>query len=125
VSKGRLTILLIFALVLLNIQCAAFCTVESCNGTGTVSAPGSNVPPCHRHQDAPGKQPPAPCSHRLIQAVGATARVAHDPPAGDPAAGSPVVSSFASSPALAVDILSARAASPPGPDRISSVILRI
>jgi len=114
-----------FTLVLVNIQCVAFCTIESCDRSGTASAPGSAyLPPCHHHQ-APGHQNPAPCSHHIIQAAGATAVVTPDLTAGDLVADLPVVSPFAFPPVLGVDIFPARASSLPGLDPISSVVLRI
>jgi hypothetical protein len=127
VSKGRLSVLIVFALVLANIQCAAFCAVEPCNGSGTASAPAPDVPLCHQHHDAPGNQSPAPapCGHLVIQAHAAqapvtpvftTTVVVMDLPAGSLG----VYPSFSG-----VDMLAAHAPSPPGLAVLSSVVLRI
>jgi hypothetical protein len=52
-SKGRLSVLLVFTLVLVSTQCAVFCTLERCNDGGTASTPSpAGDPPCHHH-DAP------------------------------------------------------------------------
>jgi hypothetical protein len=67
VSKGRLSALLVFALVLVNFQCAALCAAEPCNSIGTAQSPSpADVPPCHQHHEAPSQQAPAPCSHQLV-----------------------------------------------------------
>src|SRR4029077_17302972 len=74
VSKGRLSVLIAFTLVLVNIQCVAFCTLEPCNGSGAASTPSpADVPPCHHHHGAPSQQAPAPapCSHQTVQAPAA------------------------------------------------------
>jgi hypothetical protein len=127
VSQGKLSVLLAFALVLVNIECVAFCTVEACNGSGTAStASPSNVPPCHQHHEAPGHQTPASCSHQIVvQAHAAQAPVtlvfaasvmAIDVPAASPGA-YPLLST--------IETLAARAPSPPGLAVLSTVVLRI
>jgi hypothetical protein len=129
--KGRLIVLLVFALVLVNIQCVAFCAVESCHDGGTTSTPASgDVPPCHQHHQAPGGKAPsnqdsASCQHRLVQAVSAKAGVTPALAAGDLVASLPVVSPFGFPPAQNVDIFPAGAPWPPGLDPISTVVLRI
>jgi hypothetical protein len=126
VSKYRLVVPLIFTLVLVNIQCVALCTLESCTGKETASTPSSaDVPPCHQRHDAPAQPDPAPCSHRVIQAVGAMAPVTPDLAAGDIVAHLPVVSPVAHPPLSGVDTLAARAPSPSGLAVLSSVVLRI
>src|SRR5579864_3171552 len=67
VSKGRLSVLLVFTLVLVSTQCAALCALEPCNGSDTASTPSpADDPPCHHHE-APGEQTPAPhCSHQVV-----------------------------------------------------------
>jgi len=127
ISKGRLTVLLVFALVVMNIQCAALCAAEPCNGSGTASTPDPDVPPCHHHHEAPGRQAPAPapCSHQIVvQAHPAqapvtlafTSGVAMDVP----------VESLGAFPSLSsMETSAARAPSPPNLAVLSSVVLRI
>ncbi len=48
-SKGRLSVLLVFALVLVSTRCAALCAIETCSGSGTASTPSpADDPPCER-----------------------------------------------------------------------------
>jgi hypothetical protein len=57
-SKGRLIVVLAFALVLASTQCAALCIVGPCTDTGTEPA---GETPCHHQHEAPDNQTPAPC----------------------------------------------------------------
>ena len=125
VSKGRLSVLLVFTLVLVSTQCAALCVIEPCNGSETASTPTSaDDPPCHHHE-APG-QSPAPCAHHIVvQADVAQPLVtpvlnsnvfAMDLPAALTAAGP----SFSG-----VDLLAEHAPSPPSLAVLSSAVLRI
>ena len=129
-SKGRLSVVLVFALVLVNIQCVAFCAVESCNDGPTASTPVSaDVPPCHQHHQGPGgkapsKQDSASCHHRLVQAASAKAAVMLTPSV-DLVASLPAVSPFALPSVQEVNNVPARTPSPPGFDFVSSVVLRI
>jgi hypothetical protein len=128
VSKGKLSVVIVFALVLANIQCAAFCAVESCSGGGIASTPLAGGPPCHQHHHAPSKQAPAssPCGHQVVvQADAAQAPVmpvltasvvVMDLPAGS-------LDGFPSLPD--VEALAASAPSPPGLSILSTVVLRI
>jgi len=128
VSKGRLSVLIVFALVLANIQCAAFCVIEPCNGSGTASTPSAaDVPPCHQHHDAPGQQTPAPhCSHQIVaQADVAQPLVTPVLTATVLATDVPVLSVGAFPPLLGVDLLASHALSPTGLTVLSSVVLRI
>ena len=63
--KGRLIVLLAFALVWSSAQCAALCTVEPCRGASGSTA---GEPPCHHRHPAPANQIPAPCPHQVLQA---------------------------------------------------------
>jgi hypothetical protein len=64
-SKGRLILVLAFALVLASTQCAALCIVGPCTDAG--SAPAGETP-CHHKDEAPDNQVPAPCPHQTVQA---------------------------------------------------------
>ena len=63
--KGRLIVVLAFALVLASTQCAALCIVGPCTDAG--SAPVGETP-CHHQHQAPDHQVPAPCPHQTVQA---------------------------------------------------------
>ena len=126
VLKGRLGVLIVFALVLANIQCAAFCAVEPCNGSETASAPASDVPPCHQHHEAPGQQTPAPCSHQIVvQSHAAQPLVTPILTAGVLAMDVSVLPAGAFPSLSGVDMLAAHAPSPPGLAVLSSVVLKI
>jgi hypothetical protein len=126
VLRVRLSVLIVAALVFANIQCAAFCAVESCATSGTSATPVAGASSCHQHHTAPGKPTPAPCGHQVVvQADTAQAAVTlvftasvvvMDLPAGPLAA-------FTSLPG--VETLAARAPSPPGLSLPSSVVLRL
>ncbi len=130
-SKGRLSVLLVLALVLVNIQCVALCAAESCNDRASASMPASaDVPPCHQHHQAPGGKAPAQqdsaaCHHRVVQAVGAKAVVTAGPAADSLAAIPPAASLFTDPPVQDTNSSPARAPSPPGLDRTSFIVLRI
>jgi hypothetical protein len=126
VSRGRLSVLLAFMLVLANIQCAAFCTLEPCNGSGTASTPSpADDPPCHDHHDAPGPSAPAHCPHQTVQAHAAQALVKPAFVASVVVMNLPVASLGAFLSPSKVDTLAARAPSPPNLSVLSSVVLRI
>jgi hypothetical protein len=128
VFKGRLSILLAFALVLVNIQCVAFCAVEPCNGNNTAATPiTADDPPCHHHHDAPGQQTPAPrCSHQIVaQADVAQALVTPVPTASVVAMDVPVLPVGAFPSLSGADLPASHAPSPPGLAVLSSVVLRI
>src|SRR5580693_5484711 len=83
-AKGRLSILLAFTLVVANIQCSEFCALGACYDGESASTPHStSVPPCHQNHRGPVHHEPAPCSHQVIQAADATARVTLDIRAGE------------------------------------------
>ena len=63
---GKLTIVLAMALVLGQLQCAAWCTVSTCDLAALNSAGSQNVPPCHRHHSDSSKNNPNPCSHGVV-----------------------------------------------------------
>jgi hypothetical protein len=127
VFEGRLSVLLVFTLVLVNIQCAAFCAFEPCNGGGTSPTPSpSDVPPCHHH-DAPDQQTPAqPCSHQIVaQADVAQPLVTPVRAANALVMDVPVLSAGAFPPLSGVELLASHALSPPGLTVLSPVVLRI
>jgi hypothetical protein len=64
-SKGRLIVVLAFALVLASTQCAALCIVGPCTDAATTPA---GEPPCHHQHEVPDNQTPAPCPHQTVQA---------------------------------------------------------
>jgi hypothetical protein len=64
-SKGRLIVVLAFALVLSSTQCAALCIVGPCTDAATTPA---DETPCHHQHETPDNQTPAPCPHQTIQA---------------------------------------------------------
>jgi hypothetical protein len=68
VSKGRLSALLVFTLVLVSTQCAALCALEPCNGESAAAMPSpADDSPCHHHHDAPSQQAPASnCAHQVV-----------------------------------------------------------
>jgi len=128
VPKGRLSLLLVFALVLVNIQCAALCAAEPCNGSGTASTPNpADDPPCHHHHDAPGQQTPAPpCSHQIVvQADVAQPLVTPVRTANVFAMDVPVVLVGAFPSLSGVELLASHAPSPPDLAVLSSAVLRI
>jgi hypothetical protein len=127
VYKGRLSVLLVLALVAINVQCVALCAVESCNGSGTARAPSpADAPPCHQHHKAPGQQAPASCSHQIVvQADAAQAPVTLVFTASVIAIDLPVEPSGAFPSLSSMETLAAYAPSPPGLPALSSTILRI
>jgi hypothetical protein len=127
VSKGRLSVLLVFTLVLVPTQCAAFCTLEPCKGGGTASTPSpADDPPCHHH-DAPSQQTPAPaCSlHIVVQADDAQPLVTPVLTANVLAMDVPALSVGAFPTLSGVDLSVSHALSPPGLTVLSSVVPRI
>lgn len=126
VCKSKIVGALVIALVMVNIQCVAFCAVESC-GTGGAE-PMSNsagVAPCHEHhREAPGSRHSQPCSHQIVPAAVTTARLAHHMTLDNVVAALPIDSSSAF--ALTTDgRIPAHVLSPPGQHRLSSPVLRI
>lgn len=65
---GKLTIVLAMALVLGQLQCAAWCTVSTYDLAALNSAGSQSVPPCHRHHSDSSKNNPGPCSHGVVVA---------------------------------------------------------
>ncbi|MDP9052936.1 MAG: hypothetical protein M3N93_01325 [Acidobacteriota bacterium] len=127
-SKGKLSALLVFTLVLVSTQCAALCAVEPCHGDNTAATPiPADDPPCHHHHDAPGRQMPAPhCSHQIVIQADVAQPVVT--PVFAPTVltmgvpGLPV----APFPSLSgVNFLATHAPSPPGLAVLASVVLRI
>ena len=127
-SKGRLSVLLVFALVLVSTQCAALCALEPCYVDSAAATPSpADDPPCHHHHDAPNQHSPAPnCSHQVVpQADLAQPHVTPVFTATVLTMDVPVVAgafqSFSD-----VDLLASHHAfSPPGLAVLSSVVLRI
>ena len=125
-SKGRLSVLLVFTLVLVSTQCAALCALEPCSGSETASTPTpADDPPCHHHE-APA-QSHAPCSHHqiVVQADVAQPLVTPVLTANVLAMDVPAVSTAAGPSLSGVDMLAEHAPSPPGLAVLSSVVLRI
>jgi len=114
VSKGISSALLAFLLAAFNIQCVAFCAGEFGN---------ASVPPCHRHHSAPSQSDSAACHHGMAQAIDDASTVMAQMGSGGPAA-LPVPLHFEFRPVPGAEIFATRAPSPPGLDRISSVVLR-
>jgi hypothetical protein len=114
VSKGIFSVLLAFLLAAFNIQCVAFCAAEFRN---------ASVPPCHRHHDTPSQQDSAACHHGLAGALDAATVVTAQMAAGGLVA-LPLLPRFEFPRAPGADEIAVRAPSPPGLDRISSVVLR-
>jgi hypothetical protein len=85
VTSGKLMVVLAMALVLGQLQCAAWCAVRTCDLTDLNHAGTQNVPPCHRHQDDSSQNRPAgPCAHGVVIASPAdvsAARGTATPPA--------------------------------------------
>jgi|SRR5579863_1213733 len=125
VSKGRLSILLVFTLVVVSTQCAALCTLEPCNGSETALTPSSaDEPPCHHHE-APA-QSPAPCSHHIVvQADVAQPLVALVLTANVLVMDVPAALTDAGPSLSGVDVLAEHAPSPPSLAVLSSVVLRV
>ena len=64
-TSGKLVITLATALVFGQLQCAAWCTVKTCDLSETTAT--QKVPPCHRHPGESSKQSPADaCSHVVV-----------------------------------------------------------
>jgi hypothetical protein len=126
-AKGRLSILLVFTLVLINLQCVAFCASQSCNGSGTESTESSTVPACHHHHDAPRSQAPTPvpCSHLMVQAHAVRALATPVLAPNVVITHLPVVAAVALPPQADAGTLIAHASSPPDPAVFSPVVLRI
>jgi len=63
-TSGKITFLFAMALILGQLQCAAWCAVNTCDLTAGNTAGAQNVPPCHRHQNDSSQQSPAGrCAH--------------------------------------------------------------
>ena len=114
VSKGILSALLACLLAACNIQCVAFCAGEFGN---------ASVPPCHHHHNAPNQPHSAACHHGLAGALDAATVVTAQMTAGGLVA-LPLLPRFEFPRASGADEIAVRAPSPPGLDRISSVVLR-
>ena len=127
-SKGRLSVLLVFTLVLVSTQCAALCALEPCNGSETASTPSpADDPPCHNHPDAPGQQTPAPkCSHQVVPQADVAQPLVTPVFAATVLTMDVPVLPVGAFPSLSdVDLLTSHAPSPPGLAVLSSVVLRI
>ena len=127
-SKGRLSVLLVFTLVLVSTQCAVLCAFEPCNGDSAAATPSpAGDPPCHRHHDAPSQQTPAPnCSHQVVpQADVAQPLVTPVFAATVLTMDVPVLQASAFLSLSDPDLLASHAPSPPGLAVLSSVVLRI
>jgi hypothetical protein len=125
-SKGRLSVLLVFTLVLVSTQCAALCAFESCNGSQTAWTPSpADDPPCHHHE-APG-QSRAPCAHHQIVVQGDVAQPLVTPVLTANVLVMDVSAALTGAgPSLSgVDVLAEHAPSPPSLAILSSVVLRI
>ncbi len=126
--KGGLSVALVYALMVVGIQCAVCCTIEPCDGSGTAAMPSSvDAPPCHHHHDAPNRQIPAPagCSHQIVQAQAAQAIVTPVFTATVVAMDLPAAASTPFPSLSRQGALAARDHSPPRPGVLSSLILRI
>lgn len=126
-SKGRLSVLLVFTLVLVSTQCAALCALEPCNGTETASTPSpADDPPCHHHHDAPGQTPARPCSHHVVVQADVAQPIVTPVLAANVLVMDVPVLHVGAFPSLSgVDLAASRAPSPPGLAVHSSVVLRI
>src|SRR5579863_1241900 len=127
VSKGRLSVLLVFTLVAVGTQCVALCALEPCKGSHTASTPSpADDPPCHHHE-APGEQTPAPhCSHQVVAQADVAQPVVVTPvlTANVLTMDVPVLA-VGGFPSLSAVDMASDAPSPPGLAVLSSVVLRI
>jgi hypothetical protein len=104
-----------------QLQCAVACATQACN---TDSAQTSHVPPCHRHQDQTHGKAPGSCSHQNVVGPAASPQMQLEIPIGS------VVSPVAIVPARIPagsrqNSTNHSALSPPGHERLSSVVLRV
>jgi hypothetical protein len=128
VSKGRLSALLVFTLLLVSTQCAALCALEPCHGESAAATPSpADDPPCHHHHDAPSQQTPAPnCAHQVVtQADVAQPLVTPVLTANVVAMDVPVLPVGVIPSLTGVDLVRSHAPSPPGLAFLSSVVLKI
>jgi hypothetical protein len=125
-TSGKLTIVLAMALVFGQLQCAAWCTANTCGFTELSGAGSQNVPPCHRHHgDSSKHSPAAPCSHGPAIASAADFSAAQAPVAAPLVAilsiqleANPRFPIAGNEPAVLTS-------SPPGSGGPSSIVLRI
>jgi len=67
INSAKLTVMLAIALVFGQLQCAAWCVVNTCSVSGLNHYTSENVPPCHRHQSESDKQSTdGLCSHGVV-----------------------------------------------------------
>jgi hypothetical protein len=123
--RSRLSVLLVLALVLVNIQCVAFCASAFCDDSAKASA---GVPPCHRHQHtpvAPENRDSAACHHPLVPSVGVRHGVTASTPVNELTASLPVVPLFALPFGRDTQVLATRTPSPPGSGFLTTLVLKI
>jgi len=126
INSAKLTVMLAIVLVFGQLQCAAWCVVNTCSVSGLNHYTTENVPPCHRHQSESDKQSTdGLCSHGVVAtAVVDSLETQSQMPVfvvatlpGEPEANSQI---------LALGNMFATPTSPPSSsDRLSSLVLRI
>jgi hypothetical protein len=125
-NSAKLTVMLAIALVFGQLQCAAWCTINTCGLSKLNHFSSENVPPCHRHHsDSDKHSPDGPCSHRVVVAavVDSSAIQSQMPVL--------VVATLAVEPnansrtLILGNAFAALTSPPPGSDGLSSLVLRI
>jgi hypothetical protein len=70
INSAKLTLMLAIALVFGQLQCAAWCTINTCGLSELNHSSSENMPPCHRHHsDSDKHSPDGPCSHGVVVAA--------------------------------------------------------
>jgi hypothetical protein len=79
--SGKLTVALAMVLAFGQLQCAAVCTVSTCDLTQMNGGGSQDAPPCHRHNGDSSKHSPGQCPHGIVTANAADLSPAQAHPA--------------------------------------------
>jgi hypothetical protein len=116
----------VFALALIAAsgQCVVACSTEACEEPNT--AQNNNLPPCHRHSNAPEKQQAPPvCAREVAVADTTQSPISANPTDAAPFITVPVLPSIASSSLHSADVPPSEIFAPPCLALVGSTVLRV
>ena len=126
ITSGRLTIMLALALVFVQLQCAAQCSVSTCDLTELNRSSSKDGPPCHRHHsDSSTRNHAGPCAQGISIAATADFSAAQASVGAPLVALQPVQPEASPSPVISENEAALSLSSPPGSAGRSSRVLRI
>ena len=125
-NSAKLTVMLAIALVFGQLQCAAWCTINTCGLSEPNRSSSESVPPCHRqHSDSDKHSPDGPCSHGVVVAAAVDSSAAQGQIPVFAVATLPIEPEANSRTLILGNAFAAPTSSPPGSDGPSSLVLRI